>query len=89
MKLPVTCPSCQERLNVSKMVCESCQTEVHGHYQLPFFMQLATDEQEFIIDFLLSSGSLKDMASKLAKSYPTVRNKLDDLIIKIKELSDE
>jgi hypothetical protein len=31
------------------------------------------------------SGSLKDMANKLKVSYPTVRNKLDDLIEKIKQ----
>jgi hypothetical protein len=43
-------------------------------------------EQDFIIDFIQCSGSLKLMAQKLKLSYPTVRNMLDDLIRKIDEL---
>lgn len=89
MKLPVQCPSCDARLVVSKLCCENCETEVMGKYDMPLFMQLSTEEQDFIIEFLLSSGSLKEMANKMGKSYPTVRNKLDDLIIKVKELQDE
>jgi len=89
MKLPVHCPSCEQKLNVSKLVCQSCQTEVIGKYGMPLFMQLSADEQEFILEFLVSSGSLKEMANKMGKSYPTVRNKLDDLIVKITSLKDE
>lgn len=89
MKLPVHCPSCEQKMNVSKLVCETCQTEVLGKYEMPLFMQLSAEEQEFVWAFLLSSGSLKEMANKMGKSYPTVRNKLDDLITKIKGLEDE
>lgn len=89
MKLPVQCPSCEQKLNVSKLICETCHTEVLGKYEMPLFMQLSSEEQEFVMAFLLSSGSLKEMANKMGKSYPTVRNKLDDLIVKIKGLQDE
>ncbi|MGN0002426.1 MAG: DUF2089 family protein [Sphingobacterium composti] len=89
MKLPIKCPSCEQKLSVAKLVCESCQTEVLGKYTMPLFMQLSMEEQEFVLEFLLSSGSLKDMANKMGKSYPTVRNRLDDLILKIKNLKDE
>jgi hypothetical protein len=89
MKLPVQCPSCEQKLYVSKLVCESCQTEVIGKYGMPLFMQLSVEEQEFVLEFLMSSGSLKEMANKMGKSYPTVRNKLDDLIVKITSLKDE
>ena len=47
-------------------------------------MQLEVDEQEFVLQFLINSGSLKEMANQMGKSYPTVRNRLDDLIQKIK-----
>lgn len=89
MKLPVQCPSCEQKLNVSKLICETCHTEVLGKYEMPLFMQLSAEEQDFVMAFLLSSGSLKEMANKMGKSYPTVRNKLDDLIVKIKGLQDE
>ncbi len=85
-KLPVHCPSCQQALAVSQLSCSSCQTVVSGNYALPILLQLTPDEQTFVFEFVLMSGSLKEMASKLGNSYPTVRNKLDDLIEKIKEL---
>ena len=47
-------------------------------------MRLEPEEQEFVLEFLLNSGSLKEMANKMGKSYPTVRNKLDELIEKLK-----
>ena len=84
MKLPVKCPSCEEQLMVSKMVCGNCETEVSGKYKLPSLMQLEVDEQEFVLQFLINSGSLKEMANQMGKSYPTVRNRLDDLIQKLK-----
>lgn len=86
MKLPIRCPSCEERLRVAKLHCLECGTEVSGNYELPILMQLDIEEQEFMLEFLLSSGSIKEMASKLGKSYPTVRNRLDDLILKIKDM---
>ena len=89
MKLPVQCPSCELELVATRLSCVNCGTEVIGKYQLPVFMKLSMDEQEFILQFLMNSGSLKEMANQMGKSYPTVRNKLDDLITKIKTLDDE
>ncbi|WP_394342075.1 DUF2089 family protein [Sphingobacterium haloxyli] len=89
MKLPTVCPSCENQLVVSKLVCMNCETEVSGKYYLPILMQLSVEEQEFVLQFLINSGSLKEMAIQMGKSYPTVRNKLDDLINRIKTLKNE
>jgi len=51
-------------------------------------MRLDREEQEFILQFFLSSGSLKEMSAQTGKSYPTVRNRLDDMIAHIKALED-
>jgi len=51
---------------------------------LPALVRLPEDDQAFILQFFLTSGSLKEMASQLGISYPTVRNRLDDLIAKLK-----
>lgn len=85
-KLPVRCPSCESQLNVTELGCIECQTKVSGIYVLPLLLQIPEEEQQFILDFFLSSGSLKEMANQMGKSYPTVRNKLDDIIEKIKNL---
>lgn len=51
---------------------------------LPEWMNELEDEDVvFIKKFLLSSGSLKEMANQYGVTYPTVRLRLDKLIQKI------
>jgi hypothetical protein len=85
-KLPIVCPSCNSDLKVQKLNCEKCDTTISGQFELPTLLKLETKEQDFILDFIQCSGSLKIMASNLNLSYPSVRNMLDDLIRKIKNL---
>ena len=78
--LPVNCPSCQAQLKVKSLKCEQCQTEVSGSYDLPVLATLSENDQQFITRFVINSGSLKEMATELKLSYPTVRNMLNDII---------
>jgi len=82
--LPCICPSCQLQLKVKSLKCDNCQTEVSGLYELPALARLSPDDQQFILQFIKCSGSLKDMAKYLNLSYPTVRNLLDDIIERLK-----
>lgn len=86
-KFPKYCPSCENTLFVSEFCCANCSTKVSGQFNLPILTQLTEEEQNFILQFFLTSGSLKEMATQLGNSYPTVRNKLDDMILKIKNLN--
>lgn len=86
-KLPIICPSCDHSLNVSELSCTSCETKISGAFKLPVLLQLNTEEQQFILQFVISGGSLKKMAEQLNKSYPTVRNMLDDIIEKVQSLN--
>jgi hypothetical protein len=88
-KLPLCCPSCESLLSVNRMHCKSCDTNVEGSYELPLLAQLNGEEQKFVISFLKSSGSIKEMASQMGMSYPTMRNMLDDLIEKVKTLENK
>lgn len=88
-KLPVTCPSCESPLEVSSLSCTNCATVISGNYELPVLLQLPQEEQDFILNFVLSGGSLKAMSKQLRKSYPTVRNKLDDIIENLNQLQDK
>jgi hypothetical protein len=83
--LPTACPSCSNKLAVKRLRCEKCETEVEGLYPLPLLASLSRDDQEFILEFMKTSGSLKEMAALLRVSYPTVRNRLDEIIDKLKE----
>lgn len=88
MRLPVICPSCMHALSVSTLTCKHCDTAISGSYPLPAWLQLGLEEQELIIRFFLKSGSIKDLAAIEGVSYPTMRNRLDDLIAKIKNIQN-
>ena len=45
---------------------------------------LEPDERNFARRFLLASGSLKDLAAEYGVSYPTIRQRLDELIGKVR-----
>ena len=79
-QLPKSCPSCGAGLRVVQLACPACKTIVSGSYPLPALSRLSDEDQEFVLAFILSSGSLKQMAKLYGVSYPTVRNRLDDLI---------
>ena len=87
--MPLHCPSCQCHLEVKTLQCPECETSVNGHFPLPLLASLHADDQQFIIRFVKSSGSLKEMAKHLGLSYPSVRNRLDEIISKIKNLENE
>lgn len=56
---------------------------------VPDWMQsLEEEDMKFIRNFLLTSGSLKEIAKEYGVTYPTVRLRLDRLIQKIR-LSEE
>ena len=45
---------------------------------------LSDEDVQFLKRFLLSSGTLKDLAAQYGISYPTIRLRLDRLIEKVK-----
>ncbi|MGE4353779.1 MAG: DUF2089 family protein [Oscillospiraceae bacterium] len=49
-----------------------------------WMMNLENEDMSFIRNFILASGSLKEIAAKYGVTYPTVRLRLDRLIQKIK-----
>ena len=84
-KLPSDCPGCSEMLAVKSLWCASCGTEVVGDYPLPPLARLSGEDALFVLQFVDASGSLKQMAKHLGISYPTVRNRLDDIIAKLRQ----
>ena len=53
-----------------------------------WMVELEDEDAVFIKKFILSSGSLKDMAGQYGVTYPTVRLRLDRLIQKIRLSED-
>jgi hypothetical protein len=85
-KLPATCPACQKNLKVNRLQCLACSTGIEGSFDLPLLAQLPAEDQDFILQFVQVSGSLKEMAQLMRLSYPTVRNRLDEIIQRSRDL---
>lgn len=85
-RLVVRCPSCDGELRATRLSCTSCSTQVDGQFDIPPLLQLAPAELSFVTSFVRSGGSLKAMAQLLGVSYPTVRNRLDDILARLEEI---
>jgi hypothetical protein len=85
-KMVVTCPSCRGPLRVTRLACEACGTNLDGQFDIPPLLQLSPEDLAFVSEFVRASGSLKEMAKLQGSSYPTVRNRLDQIIARIADL---
>src|SRR5688500_3583938 len=83
------CPSCgNQKLSVTKIECQECATVFAGHFDIPVILKLGEEDLKFIMAFVKCSGSLKDMAKIQSVSYPTLRNRLNELIGHVQQLED-
>lgn len=77
------CPVCHKQLNVQKLKCGSCQTIIENEFKLSKFDYLTSEQLYFIETFIKCRGSIKEVEKEMGISYPTVRAKLDEVIISL------
>lgn len=86
-KIITQCPACgSAEVEVVKMHCPGCNTHFEGQFEIPALLKLTQEDLGFILDFVKCSGSLKEMAAKQKISYPTLRNRLNDLIESLEKI---
>ncbi|MDD3118567.1 MAG: DUF2089 domain-containing protein [Victivallales bacterium] len=81
-----TCQNCGGSLQVERIVCPECGMTLSGQLELPRLARLSAEDRDFIELFVLSAGSLKEVGRIMQISYPTVRNRLDQIITRLQEL---
>ncbi|GFN36169.1 DUF2089 domain-containing protein [Tepidimicrobium xylanilyticum] len=74
------CPVCGEELKVTKLSCNNCHTNIEGNFTLCKFCKLSYEQKHFLEAFIRNRGNIKEIEKDLGISYPTVRNKLEDVI---------
>ena len=74
------CPYCRQTMVTERMHCSHCQISVEAEFPASRLGNLPTEHQRFIELFILSGGSLKQLAQHAGVSYPTVRSRLDRVI---------
>ena len=73
------CPACGGELTVTECRCQQCNLQMRGEFQLGRLASLSEDELTFIQVFLFARGNLSEVERILGISYPTIRNKLDEI----------
>lgn len=81
-KLPETCPICQSDILVTRFFCPRCDSVVEGHFQPHSgpLSGLTEDQINFVLTFIRCEGRFNRMEEELNLSYPTIRNRLYDVI---------
>jgi hypothetical protein len=74
------CPFCGDELYVARLQCPSCQTAIEGRFGLGRFQRLTAEQLGFLEVFIKNRGIIRNVEAELGLSYPTVRNRLDDVI---------
>ena len=78
-KLFNRCPSCGSQLMITECKCPACQLQMRGEFQLGQLSTLSDEELTFVKVFLSARGNLTEVERVLGISYPTIRNKLDEI----------
>ena len=76
------CPVCGSQLNVTRLHCSHCDTSIESTFNTVSgpFSQLTPEQVQFILTFVRCEGRLNRMEDELNISYPTIRNRLYEII---------
>jgi hypothetical protein len=78
------CPVCGAELVVTRLHCVNCETTIEGTFSAAGvsgpFSQLTPEQLQFVLTFVRLEGRFNRMETELNLSYPTLRNRLYEVI---------
>ncbi len=74
------CPVCDGELAVTRLHCDTCDTTIEGRFDNGAFAGLTHEQLDFVETFLRCEGKITRMEEEMALSYPTIRNRLQEVI---------
>jgi len=63
--LPVSCPLCGESIEVTRVRCAACASEINGSFRISEFTLLPVEYQKFITVFLRHRGNISAVEKEL------------------------
>lgn len=79
LRLFEQCPACGGPIVITEIQCANCHLKMQGEFKPGLFSTLSDDQLTFVRAFLRVRGNLSEMEKVLGVSYPTIRNKLDEI----------
>jgi len=73
-------------MQVAAMHCTVCGVKVEGPFTNSVFERLSSDDQQFLLEYLLSGFSIKALEENSQLGYAAIRSRLDRLIANTKAL---
>ncbi len=80
------CPCCGLKMQIAAMSCTACGVKVEGPFSDAVFARLSPDDQQFLLEYLLSRFSIKALEESGTMGYAAIRTRLDKLIANTKAL---
>lgn len=74
------CPVCEGELTVTRLHCDTCETTIEGRFTNGAFAGLTPEQLDFVETFVRVEGKMNRMADEMGISYPTLRNRLHEII---------
>lgn len=78
--LPTRCPLCGGEVTVTRIYCRDCDTTIEGRFEAGPFSHLTREQLDFIETFVRCEGKINRMEDEIGLSYPTIRNRLHEVI---------
>jgi hypothetical protein len=78
--LPSNCPLCSGEVTVTKINCRDCDSTIEGRFTAGAFSQLTMEQLAFVETFVRCEGKITRVEAELGLSYPTIRNRLHEVI---------
>ena len=81
-EMPKKCPVCGETMAITRLYCSNCDTTIEGHFHATEspFASLTPEQLQFVLAFVRCEGRFTRLEDELQLSYPTLRNRLNDII---------
>ncbi len=78
--LPSQCPICGGEIIVTRIHCRECDVTIDGRFSSRTFSKLTPEQMDFVETFVRLEGKITHMEKELGLSYPTIRNRLHEVI---------
>jgi hypothetical protein len=83
------CANCENVIEITGVRCSACGLSYEGTFHLPRLARLGPAHQTMVEEIVLAAGNLKEVAGVMEVSFPTLRKRLDALIMALRELRAE